>query len=144
MASNGNPSAADAHEIHVMRLNSHSSLAQGHGTEVLIDTDVVGWLGALNPPELLLTALAGCMIRTIERIAPGLGVSVRGIDILLTAGRRDKPPGLSAIRYDIRLSFSSNTHEVEKLNACVLHQGVVTSLLASILPITGQIRQSPA
>jgi uncharacterized OsmC-like protein len=131
------------HEIHVIRINSHRSLAQGHGVEIAVDTDLAGGDDALNPAELLLTAMAGCMIKTIERTAPILKIAFTSAEISLTAKRRAHPPGFEEIRYEIRLGTLSNDHQLELLNLNVQTYGQVTSLIGSALPLTGRIDRLP-
>ncbi|MBU6318627.1 MAG: OsmC family protein [Alphaproteobacteria bacterium] len=139
----GNSHGGPEHEIHVIRMNSHSSLAQRHGVEIAVNTDLAGGSDALNPAELLLAAMAGCMIKTIERTAPILNIAFTSAEISLTAKRRAHPPGFEEIRYEIRLGTLSNDHQLDLLNSNVRTYGLVTSLIASALTLTGRIHRLP-
>ena len=52
------------------RVDAHGSIARCNGAEIVLDTDLAGRADAFNPAELLLTALAACMLKGIERVAP--------------------------------------------------------------------------
>ena len=51
-----------------------------------LDTALAGRRDALNPAELLLAALSACMIKGIERVAPMLKFSFRGVEVRVIAG----------------------------------------------------------
>ena len=48
-------------------------------------------LDAMNPVELLLSALAACMLKGIERVTPMLHFKINGAEIRLEAVRQDAP-----------------------------------------------------
>ena len=57
------------HRVTAIRHDAHTSAARAKDAEITIDTDVEGRRDAFNPAELLLAAVAACMIKSIERIA---------------------------------------------------------------------------
>jgi len=73
------------------RLDARGSLASCKEAELLLDTDVDGRVDAFNPAELLLAALAGCMIKGIERVTPMLHFQLRGVQVVLRGLRQDSP-----------------------------------------------------
>ena len=48
------------YRVHARRIDAHGSLATAKQAEVTLDTDLAGRRDAMNPVELLLSALAGC------------------------------------------------------------------------------------
>lgn len=56
------------YEVSARQLDATRSLAASHGAEVSLATDMEGRKDALNPVELLLSALAACMIKGAERV----------------------------------------------------------------------------
>ena len=48
--------------------------------EVVLDTDPGGRRDAFNPVELLLSALAACMLKGIERVTPMLNFRIDGAE----------------------------------------------------------------
>ena len=59
-----------------------------------------GRVDAFNPAELLLAAIAACMIKGIERVTPMLKFQFRGVEMKLHGVRQDSPPKMVAI--DVR------------------------------------------
>lgn len=74
------------YDIVAQRLDSHGSVARCKGAEIVLDTDVKGRADAFNPAELLLAAVAACMIKRIERVAPMIHFEFRGVEVRLHGG----------------------------------------------------------
>lgn len=62
-----------------VRLDAHSSNATCKQARIALDTDLSGNVQAFNPVELLLSALTGCMIKSIERATPILKFALRAL-----------------------------------------------------------------
>lgn len=77
-------------QVSARRLDAHASQARCKQAELAIDTDLTGNPAAFNPAELLLAALAGCMIKGIERVAPILKFQLRGVEVRLHGVRQDR------------------------------------------------------
>jgi len=56
--------------VSAKRIDAHGSQAYCKEGEITLDTDLQGRTDAFNPAELLLAALAACMIKGIERVTP--------------------------------------------------------------------------
>ena len=80
------------YQVSARRVDATGSLAVAHGAEVALGTDLAGNPGAMNPVELLLSALAACMIKGVERVTPMLGFQQDGVSVALEADRQDAPP----------------------------------------------------
>ncbi len=65
------------YRVHARRIDGHGSLARAKEAEVVLDTDLFGRRDAMNPVELLLSALAACMLKGIERVVPLEGTLIR-------------------------------------------------------------------
>lgn len=89
------------YRVSARRIDSHGSLAVAKEAEVVLDTGMVGRHDAMNPVELLLSALAACMLKGIERVTPMLAFQIEGAEVTLEAVRQDAPPKLTLIRYQI-------------------------------------------
>ena len=63
------------------RLSAHASEATCKRATIAMDTDMAGNPDAFNPAELLLAALAACMIKGIERVVPILKFELRGVKV---------------------------------------------------------------
>ncbi len=67
MAPNHKPSE---YSVDARRTDAHGSVARCKRAEILLNTYLAGRVDAFNPAELLLAALAACMLKGIERVAP--------------------------------------------------------------------------
>ncbi len=89
------------YRVTARRVDAHGSLARAKAAEVVLDTDLAGRSDAMNPVELLLAALAACMLKGIGRVTPMLDFRIDGAEVTLEAVRQDAPPKLVLIRYEI-------------------------------------------
>jgi uncharacterized OsmC-like protein len=53
------------YDITATRIDAHGSTVQCNDAELVIDTDLKGRADALNPAELLLAAVAACILKNI-------------------------------------------------------------------------------
>ena len=80
------------YRVSARRLDAHGSEATAKQATLTLDTGVQGRPDAFNPAELLLAALAACMIKGIERVAPMIHFHVDGVEVRLHGIRQDAPP----------------------------------------------------
>lgn len=130
------------YEVSARRLDATGSLATSHGAEVRLATDMEGRKEALNPVELLLSALAACMIKGAERVSPTLKFQLDGMSVSLVADRQDAPPKLTAIRYEIVVDTPESDARLELLHRNILKYGTISNTLALAVPVTGTIRRA--
>lgn len=69
------------------RTDARGSLAVAKEAQVMLDTDLAGRRDAMNPVELLLAALAACMLKGIERVTPMLCFQIDEAEVRLKAVR---------------------------------------------------------
>ena len=86
-----------SYTLSARRDDANGSHASVRAARVVLDTSLAGRTDALNPVELLLAALAACMIKGVERAAPMLTFDFTGVSVTLRAERQDAPPKLTAI-----------------------------------------------
>jgi uncharacterized OsmC-like protein len=130
------------YQVSARRLDETGSLALSHGAEVALGTDLAGRPGAMNPVELLLSALAACMIKGVERVSPTLKFQFDGVDLRLEADRQDAPPKLTAIRYEIVVTTAESDQRLDLLHRNILKYGTISNTLAGAVPMTGTIRSA--
>ena len=128
------------YEVNARRLDATGSLATSHGAEVRLATDMEGRKDALNPVELLLSALAACMIKGAERVVPTLKFQLDGMKVALEADRQDSPPKLTAIRYQIVVAKPESDARIDLLH--ILKYGTISNTLSAAVPLTGTIRRA--
>lgn len=85
------------YEIHAERVDGHGSLARCGEAEITLDTDVNGRGDAFNPAELMLAAVAACIIKNIERVSPRIGFDFRGVTVRVHGERQDRPPRMARV-----------------------------------------------
>lgn len=129
------------YRISARRVDAHGSVARCKDASLLLDTDVKGREDALNPAELLLAALAACMIRNIERVAPILGFRFRGVGVEVHGVRQDSPPRMAGIDYVLTVDTDEDDRRLDLLHTNVQRYGTVYGTLAAGTVISGAIRR---
>lgn len=127
------------YRVAARRVDAHGSLATCKDASIVLDTDVAGRADAFNPAELLLAALAACMIKGIERVMPILQFQWRGVEIALHGLRQDSPPKMIAIDYEIIVDSDESDHRLELLHQNVRKFGTITNTLAGAIKLDGRI-----
>jgi len=130
-------------EYHVQarRIDGHGSEVTAKQAKLTVDTDPQGRADAFNPAEMLLGALAACIIKGAERVLPTLGFSLRGLEVKLHAVRQDSPPRIVGIDYEIVVGTDEPDHRVELLHTNIRKYGTISNTLALAVPISGTIRR---
>lgn len=130
-------------EYHVRahRIDAHGSVANCRDAEVALDTDVSGRADAFNPAELLLAALAACMIKGIERVTPMLNFELRGVEVRLCGKRQDSPPRIHSIDYELIIDTDEDDRRLELLHTNVLKYGTISNTVAAATELRGHIRR---
>ena len=125
------------YRVQARRIDGHGSLARAKEAEVVLDTDLAGRRDAMNPVELLLSALAACMLKGIERVVPLLHFQLDGAEVSLEAIRQDAPPKLTLIRYQIVVDSAENDQRLDLLHRNILKYGTISNTLAGAVPLYG-------
>ena len=128
--------------ITATRLDAHGSRAQCKDAQITLDTDVAGRADAFNPAELLLAALAACMIKGIERITPMLKFQLREVSVRLHGVRQDTPPKMQSITYELIVATDESDRRLELLHQNVKKYGTVFNTVAIGTELSGSIRRA--
>jgi uncharacterized OsmC-like protein len=129
------------YRVAARRIDSHGSLAKAKQAEVALDTDLAGRQDAMNPVELLLSALAACMLKGIERVTPVLKFRIDGAEVSLEAVRQDAPPKLTLIRYEIVVDSDESDQRLDLLHRNILKYGTISNTLGGAVPLEGTLRR---
>ncbi len=129
------------YHITATRLDAHGSVARCKNAEIMLDTDLAGNPDAFNPAELLLAAVAACMLKGIERITPMLKFSLRGIEVRVDGARQDSPPKMASITYEIIVDTDEPDRRLELLHDNVKKYGTVFNTVASGTALNGVLRR---
>lgn len=129
------------YHVQTLRIDGHGSEVTAKQAKLTVDTDPQGRADAFNPAEMLLGALAACIIKGAERVLPTLGFSLRGLEVRLHAVRQDSPPRIVGIDYEIIVDTDEPDHRVELLHTNIRKYGTISNTLALAVPVTGTIRR---
>ena len=102
--------------IQARRIDAHGSLASAKDATLVLDTDLQGRPDAFNPVELLLAAVAACMIKGVERVTPLLNFELNGVEVRLKAARQDSPPLITSIDYEIIVDTAESDQRLDLLH----------------------------
>ncbi len=130
------------YRVQARRIDAHGSLAIAKEAEVTLDTDLAGRRDAMNPVELLLAALAACMLKGIERVTPMLHFQIDGAEVRLEAIRQDAPPRLTLIRYEIIVDTDEPDRRLELLHDNLKKYGTVFNTVAPGTDLSGVMRRA--
>lgn len=117
-------------------------IAECKEATLAMDTTPEGQPDAFNPAELLLSSVAACMIKNIERVAPMLGFEFRGAEVEVRGFRQDKPPLMVRIEYVLRVDTDEPERRLELLHANVKKHGTIFNTLARATELTGSVRRA--
>lgn len=132
------------YEVFLERQDAHGSVLSCKDAELAVDTDVAGRTDAFNPAELLLAALAGCIARGIERVAPMLQFRYTGLCVTVRGERQDTPPRMARIEYAIEVVTDENDRRLELLHENVRKYGTVYNTLATSVHLSGTLMRAEA
>ena len=127
------------YQVSARRIDSHGSEATTKEARIVLDTDVAGRLDAFNPAELLLAAVAACMIKGIERATPTLKFDLRAVEVRLHGERQDSPPNMVAITYELIVDTDETDQRLDLLHKNVRRYGTISNTVAAALKLEGTI-----
>lgn len=129
------------YEITAKRIDAHGSVVQCKDVELVIDTDLRGRADALNPAELLLAAVAACILKNMERIAPMIQFAYRGVTVRVHGVRQDSPPKMLSINYEIVVDSDENDRKLELMHENIRKYGTVYNTVAPGTQLQGVLRR---
>ena len=135
-----NPQKMSFH-VNAQRVDAQGSQAYCKEAEITLDTDLKGRTDAFNPAELLLAALAACMIKGIERVTPILKFEWHSVTLNISGVRRDVPPSMESISYEIIVESDESDRRLELLHENVKKYGTVFNTVAPGTQLSGKLQR---
>ena len=129
------------YEVIVQRIDTHGSLARCKDAEITLDTDANGRLDAFNPAELLLAAVAACILKNIERVAPMNNFDYHGVKVKVHGIRQDSPPRMSHINYEITVVTDEDDRRLELMHENIKKFGTIYNTVAEGTELKGVLRR---
>jgi uncharacterized OsmC-like protein len=129
------------YRVNARRIDSHGSFASAKNAEITLDTAVEGRLDAFNPAEMSLAAIAACMIKGIERVAPMLRFDFHGVEVRLHGIRQDSPPKMVSVDYELIVDTDEDDRRLDLLHQNVRKYGTISNTVAAATKLEGTIRR---
>ena len=92
-----------------------------------------------NPAELLLTSLAACMLKNVERFSEILKYDYTQAKVSIKGVRNDNPPFMSKIDYTLQVESDMEEKKLHLLHKNILKFGTITNTLAKVAELNGTI-----
>lgn len=106
-----------------------------------LDVDPAGRSDAFNPAELLLTALAACLLKGIERATPLLRFALRSAEVRVHGVRQDSPPRMVRVDYELAVDTEESDDRLALLHRNLQKFGTVYNTLAAATELNGSIHR---
>lgn len=129
------------YSVRAVRRDRHASLAACKQAGLEMDTDPAGRADAFNPAELLLAAVAACMLKNLERVAPLLTFRFSGVEVRVHGMREDRPPRLVRIEYEIILDTEEPRfrHSSVLMHENIRRYGTISNTVAVAVELSGTL-----
>jgi uncharacterized OsmC-like protein len=131
------------YDVIATRSDQHGSKARCKSAEILLDTDVNGRTDAFNPAELFLAAVAACMIKGIERVAPMIHFEFQSVEVRLHGVRQDSPPFMASISYQLIVDTDEDERRLDLLHQNIRKYGTISNTVAAATKLEGKIMRAP-
>jgi|WetSurMetagenome_2_1015567.scaffolds.fasta_scaffold02970_3 uncharacterized OsmC-like protein len=131
-------------EVCAHRVDVHGSQARCKDAVITLDTDLAGRRDAFNPAELLLAALAACIVKGIERVTPLLKFQLHGLTVQVHGVRQDVPPKMESITYEIIVDTDEDDRRLALLHDNVKKFGTVFNTVSPGTALGGVLRRKAA
>lgn len=128
--------------IHARRTGPAAAEARTKDARLELDTDPAGRADAFNPAELLLAAVAACMLKGIERVTPMLSFAIRGAEVRVHGERQDAPPRMTRIEYELVVDTDEADARLSLLHRNVRKYGTIFNTVAAATELVGTIRRA--
>lgn len=92
-----------------------------------------------NPAELLLTALAACMLKNVQRYSEMLHIPYREARVTLHGIRNDHPPFMKEIEYLLEVDTDADEQRINNWHKNILKFGTITNTLARACEVKRQM-----
>ena len=126
-------------ELQAHRIDASGSLVSAKETSLVIDTSATGRPDALNPVELLLAALAACLLKGIERVAEPLALDYKGVRVELVAHRKTDEALVTDITYRVIVDTQAEQFKLDLLHKNLMKFGTIYNTLKSGTALSGSV-----
>ena len=94
-----------------------------------------------NPAELLLTSLAACMLKNVQRNSEILKIPYRSAKVTIHGIRNDNPPFMAQIRYRLDIDTDADERQLYIWHKNILKFGTITNTLKLACLLEGTLNR---
>ncbi len=95
-----------------------------------------------NPAELLLTSLAACILKNVQRYSEILKIPYRSAKITVNGIRNDNPPFMKEINYTLEIETDADEYKINNWHKNILKFGTITNTLIKACEVSGKVVKS--
>lgn len=92
-----------------------------------------------NPAELLLTSMAACILKNVQRYSEILNFPYSKARITVRGVRNDNPPYIESIAYRLEIDTEVDERKLETWHKNILKFGTITNTLMKACEVKGEI-----
>lgn len=92
-----------------------------------------------NPAELLLSALAACILKNLERYSEILKYPYKTAKITVKGERNDNPPSMKRIEYMLEVDTDIDDRKLKNWHKNIIKFGTISNTLATACELEGVI-----
>ncbi len=111
--------------------------ARANQSEIVFDASSGRDQALPNPAELLLTSLAACLLKNVQRYSEILEIPYRSARVTIHGVRNDKPPAMKEISYKLEIDTDADERKLENWHKNILKFGTITNTLKQACKLTG-------
>ena len=93
-----------------------------------------------NPAELLLTALAACILKNVERYSEILHYPYRSAKITVRGERSDRPPAMKKIEYLLEIDTDIEERKLNNWHKNIVKFGTISNTIANACELKGEMK----
>lgn len=92
-----------------------------------------------NPAELLLSSLAACILKNVQRYSEILKIPYQSARITINGIRNDSPPYMKEINYILEVNTDADEKKIQNWHKNILKFGTITNTLMRACEIKGKM-----
>jgi len=127
------------YSVHAVQDKKDVSRTSFPKSEILFDTSKDRNTDLPGPAELLLTSLAACTLKNLERYSNILPFQYEAAEIEVEGERQEAPPKFLRFGYTLKIRTNESDQRIELLKKNIERYGTIYNTLAASSPISGQI-----
>lgn len=133
-----------SYEVAVRRLGPHGSQARSGRQSVQIDTTLSEAGHALDPVQLLLTAIGGSLLAALESVMPILRFEMRGAHVRVRGELSDEAPArLHSIEYIVAIDTEESDRRLRVMYENAVENAPVLAAIDPGVVVHGRIERDP-